>query len=135
MGIFSRKKDKTEPTALMPELEEDAVNFNSVVDWLVGLSEKDYKKVCDVAVIYREADKKATEALGKENKPTTFIEPPTETVPHDVNHTRSKSGEANPDVEDLLEDELDQAFLETEPEPKPKSIDIKDESNKDKNKK
>lgn len=79
MGLFG--KDKKQPLpALLDDRELDAitegVNFNSAVDWLVGLSDEDYKKVCEYVTVYREAAAKGAVALGIENEPTTFINPP-----------------------------------------------------------
>lgn len=56
--------------------DEELINYNSVLDWLVGLSADDYKKVCAVAQVYREADQKAAAELGIANEPSTFIHPP-----------------------------------------------------------
>lgn len=79
MGLFG--KDKKQPLpALFDDRELDAitegVNFNTAVDWLVGLSDEDYKKVQDYVIVYRHAAKAGAEALGVENEPTTFIHPP-----------------------------------------------------------
>lgn len=78
MGIFGNK-DKALPSVFMDdelEPEAPAVDYNSALDWLTGLSDEDYKKVCTVAEIYRKAQSDAAEALGVENTPTTFITAP-----------------------------------------------------------
>ena len=56
--------------------EFPAVDYNSVVDWLTGLSQEDYDKVGRVVSIYRKAQGEAAEVLGVPNEPSTFINPP-----------------------------------------------------------
>lgn len=79
MQIFNRDKKKTMPVpaALKPT---DPVNYNSVLDWLVGLSQADYDKMCKITNIYRDSNKKTAEVLGIEDKPTStlFPEKPTD---------------------------------------------------------
>lgn len=58
------------PKILEPD---DPVNYDSVLDWMLGLSESEYKLMRQVITIYRDADQKAAQALGVEVKPTTFI--------------------------------------------------------------
>lgn len=73
-GLFNRKKGNREPVvipeALMPD---DPVNYNSVLDYLVGLSDKDYKKMTGSVDIYREANKKVAKLIGVKDEPTTSI--------------------------------------------------------------
>ena len=74
-GLFGkRKKGAPElmpiPAAFQPE---DPVNYNSVLDYVVGLSDKDYKKLTASAEIYREANKKVAKLLGIKDEPTTTI--------------------------------------------------------------
>lgn len=73
MGLFAKKK-KINDVELSPVLQpEDPVNYNSVVDYLVGLSRYDYDKLLKVANIYRDANKSAAKVLGVNNEPTTAI--------------------------------------------------------------
>lgn len=73
MGIFTRNK-KHKDVELSPVLQpEDPVNYNSVLDYLVGLSRYDYDKLLKVTNIYREANKTAAKVLGVNNEPTTTI--------------------------------------------------------------
>lgn len=58
------------PEAMKPE---DPVNYNSVLDYLVGLSDKDYKKVTGSAEIYRRANKEVAKLIGVKDEPTTAI--------------------------------------------------------------
>ena len=75
-GLFGkRKKGAPElmpiPAAFQPE---DPVNYNSVLDYVVGLSDKDYKKLTASAEIYRDANKKVAKLLGiKENRLTAWL--------------------------------------------------------------
>lgn len=78
MGLFKRNESKPQLAAFLQDDEPQAllgaVNYDSVLDYLVGLSDDDYVKVLDVAGIYRKANKDAAKALGKEYTPSTFIE-------------------------------------------------------------
>lgn len=84
MGIFNNKDNKPVPSLFLDdELEQEVqpVDYNGAMDYLIGLSDEDYKKVCTVAEIYRKSQQDAAAALGVENQPTTFItKPVTETV-------------------------------------------------------
>jgi hypothetical protein len=77
VGILDKlgKKRKANPVELPALLAKDAnpVNYDSVLDYLVGLSEEDYKKICKVTGIYREANKKAATVLNVEDQPTTSL--------------------------------------------------------------
>jgi hypothetical protein len=44
MGIFNRKQQKLVELPALLTQPEDPVNYNSVLDYLVGLSDTDYKK-------------------------------------------------------------------------------------------
>ena len=109
MGIFGKKKNKEPQVDLINELgepQEVPATYETTIEYLTGLSDEEYERVQKVASIYRKADKDACEALGKKYEPTTHIEPSTEEVPRDVNHTRPKT------AEDLaMENEIEQAFL------------------------
>lgn len=74
-GLFGkRKRGATEPVSIPAVLQpEDPVNYNSVLDYVVGLSDKDYKKLTASAEIYRDANKKVAKLLGIKDEPTTTI--------------------------------------------------------------
>jgi len=75
MKLFKRT-EKTRLNQLPDALTAkpvDPVNYNSVLDYLVGLSEVDYDKMCKVTGIYREANSKAAEVLGVADQPTTIL--------------------------------------------------------------
>ena len=74
-GLFGkRKKVATEPVSIPAAMQpEDPVNYNSVLDYVVGLSDKDYKTMTASAEIYREANKKVAKLLGIKDEPTTTI--------------------------------------------------------------
>lgn len=109
--------------AIDPTIEDQAVNFNTVLEWLVGLSEDDYAKVVKVADIHRKAYIEHCEALGETPEPSTFINPPEPeanllVVDKDVHHLDHKRPKSFLDDDD----ELTAAFLEDEPkQPKKKT--------------
>lgn len=74
-GLFGkRKRDANEPVSIPAAMQpEDPVNYNSVLDYVVGLSDKDYKKLTASAEIYRDANKKVAKLLGIKDEPTTTI--------------------------------------------------------------
>lgn len=122
MSLF--KRDKKSPPelkpgqpvwAIDPDIVPETVNYNTVLEYLQGLSDDDYVTVINVAGIYRKANKEAAAALGIEDQPTTFIHPPepeqnmvvVDKDTHHIDHQRPKS---------FLDedDELNQAFLGSE---------------------
>ena len=73
MSLFDRKpKTHIELPPILVE-QEEPVNYNSVLDYLVGLSTEDHKKLFTVSQIYRDANKRAAVILGVPDKPTTAI--------------------------------------------------------------
>jgi hypothetical protein len=71
-GIGKREKKQVElPAAIMAD--ENPVNYDSVLDYLVGLDAREYDKLLKVAVIYRDANKSATKVLGVKDQPTTKL--------------------------------------------------------------
>ncbi len=75
MGLFDRRKQELPPLISDEELFP-SVNYESVLNWLLGLSAKEYSQVLEVANIHRQADQDAAKALGKTTKPTSFIDDP-----------------------------------------------------------
>lgn len=77
MGILDNFRGKREKQAVeLPKLvthEQNPVNYDTVLEYLVGLSEEDYKKMCKVTGIYREANKKAATVLDVEDQPTSTL--------------------------------------------------------------
>lgn len=70
-------KRQAQPVELPAMLEPvDPVNYDSVLDWMIGLSESDYKVMCQVITIYRDANDKAAAAHGIKNQPTTKLKMP-----------------------------------------------------------
>lgn len=104
MGLFGKDKKVLAPLFSESELEPQNADYNTVLDWLQGLSDEDYATVCKIAEIYRKANKDAAAALGIEDQPTTFIHPPAEP-------------EAPKNF--LDEDDISAAFLDDEPAKKP----------------
>lgn len=72
MSLFNKKKSPAFSAVDDQELFVQ-VDYNSVVDWLVGLSDEDYEKVNQVTVIYRAANKETCRVLGTNDMPSTFI--------------------------------------------------------------
>lgn len=71
--MLFNKKPKQEPNI-------EPVDFDTVLDYLIGLSDKDYAVICAVAVNQRKANKKSSKILGIKDKPTTFINEPAITI-------------------------------------------------------
>lgn len=79
MDLFKRKKQHDlAPGSIWATQPEPVVDYNSVVDWLTGLSSEDYDKVFKVANIYRTAEIDAALALDVKVEPSTFIVQPEE---------------------------------------------------------
>lgn len=79
MSLFGKKK--TELPALISDAElaamdEQAVNYNTVVEWLVGLGDEDLAKVNKVVEINRKAYADTCGVLGLDVTPSSFINPP-----------------------------------------------------------
>lgn len=69
MGIFGNK-DKTQSSKeLIKSIDEitneDKDQYNDTLNYLVTLSDDDYDKMLKCAKIYRDADKKVSEVMGK----------------------------------------------------------------------
>lgn len=110
--MFGLKKKAERPPVVIPEAmkPEDPVNYNSVLDYLVGLSDKDYKKMTGSVDIYREANKKVAKLIGVKDEPTTSI-------------TTERPELSDDDLDTLLAadgKELAAAFIEDDNHPAPK---------------
>lgn len=103
MDLFRRKKKVTGTLYGDPIFAEDPVNYDQVLEYLVGLSAEDYKIICETAAIYRQADATAAKIHGRKLEPTTFITPPE--PKHDADAPN---------------------FLDDEPVKKPHQIKVKD---------
>lgn len=60
------------PAILQPE---NPVNYDSVLDWLLGLSKQDYDKMLKVVTIYRDANMSAAKVLKVKDQATTQLIP------------------------------------------------------------
>lgn len=83
MGLLQRifgerrePKDVKLPAILKPE---NPVNYNSVLDWLLGLSDKDYKTMLDIVDAYRATRKTELKLLKLKDEPTTPLLVPQQT--------------------------------------------------------
>lgn len=75
--MFGKRKRELPPLISDEEIDRMTdVNYNTVLEWLVGLSDQDFDKVCKISTIYRQADKDAAQELEMPNEPVTFIHPP-----------------------------------------------------------
>lgn len=108
MGIldnFKRKNADRSPVVVPEAMKvQDPVNYNSVLDYLVGLSPEDFKKMTKSAEIYRKANKDVASLIGVEDEPTTSI-------------STEKPEISDDDLDAMLsadKDELATAFLEDE---------------------
>lgn len=83
MGLFGNKNKSDldlkpghflfdDETEIVPE----PINYNTVLEYLAGLSAEDYKKVIKCAEITRKSYAEQCKVLDIENEPTTFIYPP-----------------------------------------------------------
>lgn len=71
MGLFDKKKVELPP--LISDEELDAVNYDQVVDYLVGLNRYDFERIIKVANIYRNANRDVSKLLGLKDVPTATI--------------------------------------------------------------
>jgi hypothetical protein len=105
MNIFKREKPELKLAGVLGK-EEPVVNYNSVLDYLTGLSKADYGKMIKVSEIYRNANEAAAKVIGIKDEPTVPLIEPTPT---------------GDEIEKALDDTLAGNFLDDEPEaPKPK---------------
>lgn len=115
MGIKDRLFGKREPQEVeLPAIlqPEDPVNYNSVLDWLLGLSDKDYKTMLEVVKVYRDAGRTTAKLLKIKDTPTTELLP---VVPSEE--------QVDEELDQLLEthpDDLKAAILKEQPAEKPK---------------
>lgn len=106
-GLTKRNKQQPGQTFLIEP--ENPVNYDSVLDYLVGLSKFDYEKLIKVSNIYRNANKDAARVLGVRDQPTTQLkeEKPTE-------------GAVDAALDNMLQqDDLTTAFLDDAAQPAP----------------
>lgn len=108
MGLldnFKRDKAPRTPVEIPKSMQPvDPVNYNSVLDYLVGLSPEDFKKMTKSAEIYRKANKDVANLLDIEDEATTAI-------------VTEKPQVEDEDLDKMLsadKDDLTAAFLEDE---------------------
>jgi len=67
MDLFKRKKTQPSQSEILSEIDEqleDVVNHNSVLDYMLELSDEDYDKLLKAAKVYREANRKVADIMG-----------------------------------------------------------------------
>lgn len=117
-GLFGKRKSRSSEPVILPEAmkAEDPVNYNSVLDYLVGLSSDDFKKMTKSAEIYRKANREVASLLDVEDEPTTAIKTEKPEITDD-------------EMDDMLNadpDALQSAFLDDAPASKPKKAQASD---------
>lgn len=78
MGIFTKNDKRSKVPAFLLDDErattdDSEISYNSVLDYLVGLSDDDHDKIFKVSAIYRKANKQASEVLGVEDQAVNTI--------------------------------------------------------------
>lgn len=104
--IFGKRREPQQvdiPAIMQPE---EQVNYNSVLDYLVGLSDKDYRKMTGSAEVYRKANKEVAKIVGIKDEPTHTLLPE---KPSDEQIDSELDGLLETHPDDLL------AALESEP--------------------
>lgn len=91
MGFF--RKGREFDRGLINEIDYSPISFEQALEYLIGLSDKEFDQTFAIAETYRKADQAAAEALGTEKEPRSFINPPTgyEEVPPHINHVNPKN--------------------------------------------
>lgn len=79
MGLFGKRKSELPPLISDEELFP-RVNYESVLDWLLGLSAEEYTQVLQVANVQRQANYEAAKILGKPFTPKTQIDDPRDSL-------------------------------------------------------
>ena len=67
MGLFEKGKKQANEDDLLAEIDEqleNPVNHNTVLDYMLELSDEDYEKLLKSAKIYRDANRKVAEVMG-----------------------------------------------------------------------
>lgn len=106
MGLFGKKRE------FPPLLSDDStpvINFNTVVEYLEGLSKSDLDKLLKVVNIYRNANKDVNKVLGIKDEPSVTID-------------KESLAEAELDSDDDIPFILDDDLVE---KPKSKKITVK----------
>lgn len=79
MSLWGKQKKELPPLFTEAELAEPIVgNYESSLNYLIGLSDQEFDKVIKVAGFHRKAYQESAGVLGTPNEPTTFIVPPAE---------------------------------------------------------
>lgn len=124
LGIFKERKTMKVPEVLVQQ--EDPVNYNSVLDYLCGLSRSDYSKMIKSADIYREANAKVAKIVGVKDEPTTQIksEKPTD---EEIDEGIDEILNAGPDVDLEFEDLQDTPQVDglKKPQSASKKVEVK----------
>lgn len=114
MSLWGKKKEPLPPLFSEAELADTyAANYESSLNYLIGLSDEEFDKVIKVAGFHRKAYQESAGVLGTPNEPTTFITPPAEP---------EAPGSFLDDEPDFLEDEKPVA----KGKKRSKQIDVKD---------
>lgn len=79
------KKDKIKSNSLISvsqqtEIIDNHTKYEQTLDFLIGLSDKEFKQTVDVAKAHRKAYEDSAKILNVVNEPTTFIFDPADNV-------------------------------------------------------
>lgn len=102
MGLFNKKKSQPKSSPFDDKLDIET-DYNSALEYLIGLSAKDFDKIMKVAGVFRKANAESAEILGIKDEPTTSIH----------------AGKAKPKSSDPLD-----FLFDDEPKPQRKSIKV-----------
>lgn len=72
MGLFNKKNRQPGSSAFDDKLDPET-DYNQVLEYLIGLSQKDFDRVINVAGVFRKANADAAAILGIKDEPTTSI--------------------------------------------------------------
>jgi hypothetical protein len=103
MGIFSKQRKTSIQLPDVLTKQDDPVNYNSVLDYLVGLSRPDYEKLAKVSAIYRNANKEAARILGIEDAATVTLR---EVKPSDAEIDGALDDALNDNGPEFIEDDI-----------------------------
>jgi hypothetical protein len=115
VSLFGKKQPEVPQTFIVNEAAEaSGVDHNNVLDYLLQLKTEEYEKLLKLAGIYREANKAAGELIPQYDPDlaeTVEVQQMGKAEPIMVS-----TGNVDEDaIDDFLNDELENAFIEDEP--------------------
>lgn len=116
MSLFGKDKESQKSSIdLIAGPILPVINYDSVLEYMISLSDRDFAKLHDIANIYREANAKANKILGVKNEATIALKDELQTIAPIL---------IKPDDDDF-DAELKAAFLEDDPpSSKPRKVEV-----------